>query len=472
MKITKREILFICTGLFLLNFFLKLIFISYSDIGVDEPFTIYFSQRNFSGIMEMLKNENNPPLHFILIHFWIKLFGISAFSVRFPSVLFGSFSVIVIFLIGQKYFSSQIGLVAGLILTGSTLHRFYAHDARVYTMFFFIHSCSLYLYFNIIFSNDNKNRKMLFWLIITNILLCYSHFFGFIVIFVQVFISLLVPQFRKHFLIQLMSLLIVIGSFAWYFPILIERFKISSGGTWIPKPVITDVYSILWSFSNTPVLTVIFLCILFYSFLFNWKRINAASNNIYKILLLFFSIYFFGLFFISLIFPVFIARYLLFISLYYYLIIAISFVYIFKSKKLHLLIGLIPPMLMLTTLKLKEGKNTRINELSEFIKPLTKKQVSIIITPEWYDLNFIYYYNPKWFTLTQHLRDTLIAHSIFSVNQQNIIPLINPLKPIALINNNGHNDSLELFLKQKFKFKEEKNFNGGLKLLLFDVRKN
>ena len=472
MKITKREILFICTGLFLLNFFLKLIFISYSDIGGDEPYTIYFSQHNFSGIMEMLKNENNPPLHFILIHFWIKLFGISAFSVRLPSVLFGSFSVIVIFLIGQKYFSSLIGLVAGLILTGSTLHMFYAHDARVYTMFFFIHSCSLYFYFNIIFSNDNKNRKMLFWLIITNILLCYSHFFGFIVIFVQVFISLLVPQFRKHFLIQLMSLLIVIGSFAWYIPILIERFKISSGGTWIPKPVITDVYSILWSFSNTPVLTVIFLCILFYSFLFNWKRINAASNNIYKILLLFFSIYFFGLFFISLIFPVFIARYLLFISLYYYLIIAISSVYIFKSKKLHLIIGLIPPMLMLTTLKLKEGKNIRINELSEFIKPLTKKQVSIIITPEWYDLNFIYYYNPKWFTLTQHLRDTLIANSIFPVNQQNNIPLTNPLKPIALINNNGHNDSLELFLKQKFEFKEEKNFSGGLKLLLFDVRKN
>ena len=206
---------------------MKILYITYSDLGVDEPFTIYFSQLNFSDLMEMLKNENNPPLHFILTHFWIKIFGISEFSARFPSVLFSSFSVVIIFLIGQKFFSTLIGIAACLLYTGSTLHMYFAHDARVYSMFFFINCCSLYFYLNIIAPIKSNNKKMLVGFILSNILLCYSHFFGFIIIFVEVLIVILIPQLRIYFLKILISVLIIIGSFIWYIPILIERFKMN-----------------------------------------------------------------------------------------------------------------------------------------------------------------------------------------------------------------------------------------------------
>ena len=468
--ISKRKIFFISIALFLLNFFLKILYITYSDLGADEPFTIYFSQLNFSDLMEMLKNENNPPLHFILTHFWIKIFGISEFSVRFPSVLFSSFSVVIIFLIGQKFFSTLIGIATCLFYTGSTLHMYYAHDARVYSMFFFINCCSFYFYLNILAPIKSNDKKMLVGFILSNILLCYSHFFGFIIIFVEVLIVILIPQLRIYFLKILISVLIIIGSFIWYIPILIERFKISSGGTWVPKTEITDIYSILWSFSNKPVLTVFFICILLYSFLFNWKKLNIAFNINLKILLLLFIICFIGLFFISLKFPVFIARYLLFASLYYYLLIAVALKYIFKSEKLSYLIYLALPLLMLTTLNPKEGKNARIHDLSEFIKPLLIKPINIIINPEWYDLNFLYYFNPEWFTITKHLRDTLISNSIFPVNPQNKIPFINKLWPVLLIDHSNKNDSLKQFLNQQFQYKETGNFNGELKLILYDVK--
>ena len=125
---------------------------------------------------------------------------------------------------------------------------------------------------------------------------------------------------------------------------------------------------------------------------------------------------------------------------------------------------------MLTTLNPKEGKNARIHDLSEFIKPLLIKPINIIINPEWYDLNFLYYFNPEWFTITKHLRDTLILNSIFPVNPQNKIPFINKLWPVLLIDHSNKNDSLKQFLNQQFQYKETRNFNGELKLILYDVK--
>jgi mannosyltransferase len=70
-------------GLLVLNFILKLLFLGRNDIALDEPFTVFWAQVEFPALFEMLKTENNPPLFFLLLHFWIKIFGISAFSVRF-----------------------------------------------------------------------------------------------------------------------------------------------------------------------------------------------------------------------------------------------------------------------------------------------------------------------------------------------------------------------------------------------------
>ena len=44
---------------FLLNFFLKIIYLDNRDIAGDEPFTLFYAQKSLGGIIEMLKSENN-----------------------------------------------------------------------------------------------------------------------------------------------------------------------------------------------------------------------------------------------------------------------------------------------------------------------------------------------------------------------------------------------------------------------------
>ena len=91
---------FIVLALFLLNIIIKVMYLSFQPISHDEPFTVYHAQFDFYNIIHYLKNYNNPPLFELILHFWIKCFGISPFSVRFLPMLFSSLSVVLFYKIG------------------------------------------------------------------------------------------------------------------------------------------------------------------------------------------------------------------------------------------------------------------------------------------------------------------------------------------------------------------------------------
>ena len=101
----------------LINFYVKFKFISYQSIAGDEPFSIYFSQFNITTIISHLSSGNNPPLFEIILHLWIKLFGISETSVRLLPCLFSSITVYFIYKIGQKFFSFKSAIIASLFFT-------------------------------------------------------------------------------------------------------------------------------------------------------------------------------------------------------------------------------------------------------------------------------------------------------------------------------------------------------------------
>lgn len=59
------------------------------------------------------------PLYLWLEAIWFKLFGVSEFGTRFFSALSSVGSIILIYLIGKKLFSRNVGIIAGLVLTSS-----------------------------------------------------------------------------------------------------------------------------------------------------------------------------------------------------------------------------------------------------------------------------------------------------------------------------------------------------------------
>ncbi len=67
-----------------------------------------------------LSFHDHPPLVFLLQHLFFNLFGQSVFVLRLPFVLAGIISVFLVYSIGRKLFSQQIGLISSLFLAVSS----------------------------------------------------------------------------------------------------------------------------------------------------------------------------------------------------------------------------------------------------------------------------------------------------------------------------------------------------------------
>jgi len=65
----------------------------HSNFDVDEIFSVKLATRSFSEVITgSLQDRTHPPLHNILLHFWLLVFGASEAAARSLSVLASVFS--------------------------------------------------------------------------------------------------------------------------------------------------------------------------------------------------------------------------------------------------------------------------------------------------------------------------------------------------------------------------------------------
>lgn len=385
--------------LILLNFILKIIYVSSNAIAHDEPFSIYHAQMNVASIIHHLKSGNNPPCYELFLHYWIKVFGISELSVRFPSVIFSCLTVYFIYRIGKDFFNLHTALISCLFFTFSEFHISIAHEARVYALFCLLTTMSMYYFLKL--TIENARNKYFIYLILVNIIMIYSHYLGFFVLFLQTLLILGSSQFRtklfKKYLVYLAAMVIL------YIPniyILLTRFsETSANGTWVKAPDGVDsLFTILVRFTNTPVTGSIVILIMLTAFTLviirKGSNINAAKNSI---IILWFLLPFFGMFLLSYRIPMFVDKYLVFVSPAFYLVLSISCLYLVNLPKLKLLIPLLLVGLFAATFNAFVDNKREVRETIAKISELKGKNDMLIICPKHFVLNFTYYYDQKVF---------------------------------------------------------------------------
>jgi 4-amino-4-deoxy-L-arabinose transferase-like glycosyltransferase len=91
--------------------------------------------------------SQKPPLLFWLIAFSSRLWGgFNSFSVRFPSALMATFTVLLTFLLGKNLYGSRIGFFSGLILATSIEFAFLSVRANIDTTLTFFATASLFCF--------------------------------------------------------------------------------------------------------------------------------------------------------------------------------------------------------------------------------------------------------------------------------------------------------------------------------------
>lgn len=167
----------------LLGLSLRLHDLPQESLWADETFTLRYAQLGTpSEIWTAITTTEGAPIgHYLLLHYWIQLFGNSEFSARLPSVIFGMLSIILIFLLGRKLLNEATGLFAASFLATSMLQVLYSQEARLYSMFGFLALLSTYFVVLIAENNGQGNSCVKYYLFygLTITLCAYTNYLTF-----------------------------------------------------------------------------------------------------------------------------------------------------------------------------------------------------------------------------------------------------------------------------------------------------
>ena len=409
--LNRRQTLLECSLLLALALLLRCLFIGKTDLGSDECFSLYMAQLNIPDIVRILCQGDNPPLWEMLLHGWIRLFGVSEIALRSLSLLFSVLTVIPIYFLGERHLHRYAGIAAALCFCCSTFSIYLSHDGRVYSLIGFLSACSAWLFVSI--SNNPKPFKFIL-LTLVNLLLLYGHYLSIWIIVMEFVIFLIFKPIRssiwKPYLLHVASLIIL---FLPMFPVLYTRF-LDSGlhGTWIEKSSgIVNLYDLFWRMCNLPFVTVVALIIMgcalvFWMIRLKRERSPFSANAILTLLwwvplLISFVLSFFTGFLLD--------RYFYFLFPLFYLAMAGYCLSLFpKHEKAGLCLMAFFAILMAVSCS-PDSSTKRFSAWHADIKPLVNQlkeakehEHALVILPESFDKQYVYYLDVRHEAFKSH----------------------------------------------------------------------
>ena len=147
----------------------------------DEAFSYLLAKKNIFQIIILTAKDFNPPLYYLILHYWIKIFGSSEIALRSLSFIFfwATLYAVYLFLSNIFKFSLKKSFFYLLFFLINPLFLYYAFEARMYLMFAFFATLSFY-------SLYKKNSKLYLFSTIFGL---YTHYFMILILVTHYFIN-------------------------------------------------------------------------------------------------------------------------------------------------------------------------------------------------------------------------------------------------------------------------------------------
>ncbi len=386
----------------------KLLQIGVNDLAHDEPFTVLQAHRTIAGLFQILPEENNPPLHFLLMHFWVKLVPLDEGWLRLPSAIFSALIVWPLFRIGERLTGYHIALIASLLSFFSNYHVGFAHEVRAYSLFALLATTSIWQLIRV------SEGRSIFWLAVVNVLLIYTHFFGWLMIGIQLLCVLLLKEWRKDQRSMIKVIAIALLSYLPYFYIFLLRLNTSVGeGTWLDPPSIEEPYNMIWRWSNAPIMAAtLIILIAIHSIRSRMRDLLTRMAVIWTFVPLI------GMFLVSFMVPMYLDRYLIYASPGFYLLSAVSLHSLVPFPKWKLVPSALVVLLMVFTFQLRNTSWPKPSEVVRTAEELKQGNNAIVlIHPWWYAHTYAWHLDRELFRDPDRLIEKLDERSIIPIHE-------------------------------------------------------
>ena len=416
-RLSSRHFIFIGIGIFILNILVKSYRIARHSLWYDEIFSVFFSQQTLADINAMSGWDTNPPFYYYLLHFWIKLFGIeSEATVRMLSVILSSFAGVMLFYFARKHINLKTAFLASIIFLFHGATYRYAQETRCFSFVILLSLISYHFFFNFL---KTEKVKWFIFLGVVNSLLFYTHYVTIFFTIAQGIQYLLLSNHKKrltYFLFPLGTIILLL--LPWVKTMLGLIQNTQEGMIWITAPGWYDVKAVLLIVFQHELFIALAIIALLLAFIPK-TFLDAQAKKLIK-QLLFWSLGAITIcFFISLIHPVFVARYFLYAVPGAILLVsftATSLEYKHLDKVAFALISLFF-ILYFSPARFSSNVSNTKNNIDLYLEPEDEQSTTLYLVdgqPE----ALAYYLNKDWFKDYSALRGKLLS--------QNIVQISNP----------------------------------------------
>jgi mannosyltransferase len=144
------------------------------SIWLDESATILLIHRGFSGMLSNLpESQSSPPLYYILVWAWTKVFGAGPIGFRSLSALAGTLTIPVMYQAG-RHVSQRVGVWAALLTAVNPAMYYYSQEARAYALWILLTAVAFVLWQRALQAPDA--RRLALWAGVS-ILAVLTHYF-------------------------------------------------------------------------------------------------------------------------------------------------------------------------------------------------------------------------------------------------------------------------------------------------------
>jgi uncharacterized membrane protein len=302
MKLNEKSWLAVLAAICLVYILLRFWNLTESCLWFDEVFSVHAAEHDWQNLFAFVAQDLiHPPLFYAFLKLWISAGGESLLWLRFFPVLFSIVALVPFYLLcrGLKLNYPTIALAFAFFAANGAIIK-YAQEVRMYSLLLCLSLFSLWLFVR--FLNLGKS----FWILtIINVLLVYTHYFGWLVILSEVAAILILQR------IKIRQILIMLGinlaAFApWIFAVW-QASRASSGLAqnigWMKKPNLFAVFQFIFDsiepfyfqqsnidatslfYISVPILLIIVAAAIFY--LADWRKLGETEKRDFLLLLIF-----------------------------------------------------------------------------------------------------------------------------------------------------------------------------------------
>ncbi len=111
---------------------LRLLRLGFQPLWWDEGWSLYFASTDVSELLRLTAVDIHPPFYYLLLRLWTSPLGMGPLAVRLLSVLIGTASIPLLYVVARRLSGRKAGFAAASLLAISPFHIYYSQEVRMY----------------------------------------------------------------------------------------------------------------------------------------------------------------------------------------------------------------------------------------------------------------------------------------------------------------------------------------------------